>query len=92
LRRERPDITGGFQNTRVEFDAAAGWLVMARGHTWVACNLAPHPQSVPLAGCQLTVLLASAPNIRLTPDAVELPAESVAIVASSPPSPAHAGL
>jgi hypothetical protein len=72
--------------------SVAGWLVMWRSGTIIACNLASWAQRVPFAGSHQTVLLASANNIKLTDGGIELPAESVAIVGLSQPNQASGTL
>ena len=84
LRRRLPALTDGdFENVHTAWDEDAAWFTLTRGPVTVACNLADHPQAVPIpAGQTATVLLASAPSATtLTPGAVTLPPDSVAILA-----------
>ncbi|HZQ78930.1 MAG TPA: malto-oligosyltrehalose trehalohydrolase [Acidimicrobiia bacterium] len=84
LRRRSPALTDGdFDNVHTAWDEQAVWFALTRGPVTVACNLADHPQAVPIpAGQTATVLLASAPSTTtLTPGAVTLPPDSVAILA-----------
>jgi maltooligosyltrehalose trehalohydrolase len=82
LRRSRAVLADGrLDAVRVRYDEEALWLVMERGPIRVACNLADHPQRVPLIGSfERTLLLASEPGVELVHDAVALPSDSVAIV------------
>ena len=55
---------------------------MTRGRVVIACNLADVPQRIPLAeAAARRVVLASQPKVRTEPDALLLPAESVAVLA-----------
>ena len=83
LRRVEPALADGrLEQVRARCDETARWLVMARGPVRVAGNLADHRQSVPLGDdSPARLLLASAPDVVLTAGAVELPPDSVAIVA-----------
>ena len=65
----------------VAFDAAARWVVVTRGPLRVVCNLAEETRVVPLDRPLASVLLASCDTGSVQPGvAVELPAESVAVV------------
>jgi maltooligosyltrehalose trehalohydrolase len=74
LRRALPDLTDPRLDL-VEVTHGDGWLVMRRGTTAVAANLAPHPTRVPLPAADL--LLATAPGATAAGD---LPPESAAIL------------
>jgi maltooligosyltrehalose trehalohydrolase len=82
LRRRRPELASGqpMDDTAVEWDDAAGWLVVRRGDVVVACNLGAEPQAVPVDG---EVLLASADGVRLADGALTLPPDTVAVVLAS---------
>ncbi|GLI01247.1 malto-oligosyltrehalose trehalohydrolase [Phytohabitans aurantiacus] len=75
LRRARPDLTDP-RLDRVEVTHGNRWLVMRRGSTAVAANLAPHPTRVPLRGDE--ILLSTAPGATAAGD---LSAESAAVLA-----------
>src|SRR5690606_35262673 len=80
LRRAVPALgSGALGETAVSCSADARWLVLRRGDAAVAVNLADSPQRVPLDGAPQRMLLASEDGWSFTGDAVELPAESVAI-------------
>jgi maltooligosyltrehalose trehalohydrolase len=68
LRRSRAD------------DEGDRWLVVRRGRTAVACNLARERSAVPLPGTPDGVLLASAHGFVFRDGAVELDGESVAVL------------
>ncbi|MCW6009832.1 malto-oligosyltrehalose trehalohydrolase [Micromonospora sp. CPCC 205371] len=74
LRRALPDLTDPRLDL-VEVTHGDRWLMMRRGTTAVAANLAPHAARIPLAAAE--VLLATAPGATA---AVDLPAESAAIL------------
>ena len=81
LRRARPEL--GDPNpahTRVELSEADRWLVLWRGGTAVAANLATASQALPVAGAG-AVLLCSAPQgARREGDTVVVPGEAVAVL------------
>ena len=82
LRRETPALaTGGLDEADARYDEAARWLALSRGPIMLTCNLADHPQAVPLP-CQAThIVLASHVDVALEGQrAVRLPPESVAAV------------
>ena len=81
LRRKIPALSDGrLERVAVNFDEKAQWIVMTRGTAAVACNLAGHPQQVPLQLGAGEILLSSTSEARLIDDRIELPPESVAIV------------
>jgi len=82
LRREASTLaTGGQDEADARSDEAARWLTLARGPITLACNLADHPQSVPLPGGAREIVLASHPDVALEGErAVRLPPESVAVM------------
>ncbi len=84
LRRRFPDLTSSrLDATRVDFDEEASWLIMSRGRIVVVCNLADTRQHVPCpSGAERRIELASESNVRLEPEEVTLPANSVAILVS----------
>ncbi|HEY7512559.1 MAG TPA: malto-oligosyltrehalose trehalohydrolase [Vicinamibacteria bacterium] len=83
LRRQVPSLgaVGRVGGLDVRFDAAAGWLVVSRGEVTIAANVGAR-QRVPLCGRpRRQLLLASEPDIRPPEgDALELPADSVALL------------
>jgi maltooligosyltrehalose trehalohydrolase len=82
LRRRTPDLADGrMDRVEVTFDERAEWLVVRRGGVAVAASLARGRQRVPVAGAT-SLLLASSPDARLGEGGVDLPGESVAIVAT----------
>jgi maltooligosyltrehalose trehalohydrolase len=82
LRRSHPALTTAPAGSpTVTYDEDAAWLVVHRGSVTVAVNLAPTAQPVPVApSTPGTLLLASSPEVALTPTGVALPPDSVAIV------------
>ncbi len=83
LRRQIADLTcGRLDRTAVALDESARWIVVTRGRVVIACNLADVPQQIPLAeAAARRLVLASQPEVRTEPDALLLPAESVAVLA-----------
>ena len=82
LRRSEPALADPrIDRVAVAFDAAARWVVVTRGPLRVVCNLADETRVVPLDRPLESVLLASCDTGSVQPGAaVELPAESVAVV------------
>ncbi|MBL7254434.1 malto-oligosyltrehalose trehalohydrolase [Paractinoplanes lichenicola] len=80
LRRARPELTDPWLD-KVEVWHGDQHLVMRRGQTAVAVNLAAVPQTVSLRDVPSKVLLATAEGVVLQRDRVELPAESAVVVA-----------
>ncbi len=85
LRRARPDLTDGRRaRTTVEYDEGAGLLVVRRGGTAVAVNLAAERAVVPaawLAGGATEVLAASVDGAVVEPGgSLELPGRGAAVV------------
>lgn len=85
LRRQREELRDGrMDRARVSFDDHQRSLVMQRQGTIVACSLAPQPIQVRLPPADL--LLGSEPEVRVGPNGVELPPDSVAILAAHDPT------
>jgi maltooligosyltrehalose trehalohydrolase len=84
LRREIPALRDGrMDQMGVRFDENGRWLVLERGPVTVACNLAAHGQTVPLARERSTrILLASETEIAVTAAGVSIPAEAVVILSA----------
>ncbi|MFO8064692.1 MAG: malto-oligosyltrehalose trehalohydrolase [Spirochaetota bacterium] len=63
LRREVPDLAGGTRREmRVDYDEAAGTLVLSRGRVRLICNVSEDQRSIEVASAaSLTVLAASEP-------------------------------
>lgn len=82
LRRNVPALRDGrLSEVRTRFDEEACWLVVERGPIAVACNLADKAQRVAISeGCGRELLLSSDAGIRIVPNGLELPPESVAIL------------
>ena len=83
LRRKTPSLgaRGRVGELDVRYDAGAGWLLVSRGEVTLVANLGGR-QRVPLRGRgERPLLLGSEPDIRAPEgDAVELPADSVALL------------
>jgi maltooligosyltrehalose trehalohydrolase len=82
LRRSRPELTTAAPGSpTVTYDEDAAWLVLHRAPIAVAVNLGA-PQSVPLPTPATAgrLLLASTQDVTLTPEALTLLTDSVAIV------------
>ncbi|MBU2666565.1 malto-oligosyltrehalose trehalohydrolase [Actinoplanes bogorensis] len=80
LRRARPELTDPWLD-QVQVWHGDQHLVMRRGRTAVAVNLASTPQTVSLRDTPSKVLLATEPGVVLQRDRVELPGESAVVVA-----------
>ena len=81
LRRSRTELSDGRrERVQVTYDEEARWIVVQRGRTAVACNLAPERQALPLPATPDGMLLASEPGFVFRDAQVELDGESVAIL------------
>jgi maltooligosyltrehalose trehalohydrolase len=80
LRRHRSDLADP-RLDRVEARPGDRSLVVRRGATAVAANLAPHPQRLALPAAARATLLVTDPGVVVDGEVVSLPAESAAIVA-----------
>jgi len=79
LRGRRPDLTDP-RLDRVEAWPGDRSLVVRRGSTAVAANLAPHPQRLVLPAAARVTLLVTDPAATVDGDVVDLPGESAAVV------------
>jgi maltooligosyltrehalose trehalohydrolase len=87
LRRSRPELADPrFDLVRVDYDEDARWLLIHRGQLRIAANLGEAEAVVPLgqSAAEAVALLASAPGISITPDAVTMPPATFAIIDLSP--------
>jgi len=85
IRREYPDLSDGrLDRVKVRYDEKAGWMLIRRGAVTVALNLAEETQSLPLGCSGASVLLRSDFLIEVREDIVELPPDSVAVLARPP--------
>jgi maltooligosyltrehalose trehalohydrolase len=84
LRRQMPALTDGrLDQVRVRFDSEARWVALERGPVTVACNLAPHGQTVPLpTGRSPRILLSSETAIAVTAGGVIMPGEALVILSA----------
>jgi maltooligosyltrehalose trehalohydrolase len=80
LRRRHPDLSDP-RLDQVEVWHGDQHVVMRRGHTAVAVNLASAPQTVSLPAVPSKVLLATEQGVVLQRDRAELPPESAVVVA-----------
>ncbi|MEJ3747697.1 malto-oligosyltrehalose trehalohydrolase [Actinomycetes bacterium KLBMP 9797] len=76
LRRDRPDLADP-RLDRVAVAVGDQTLVVRRGSTVVAANLAPDPRRIALRG---DILLATEPGVTAAGGAVDLPPESAAVL------------
>ena len=84
LRAQMPELRDGRMDlTDVRFDEKARWITVTRGRVTIACSLASAAQSIPLpAIAPLRLAMASDPRITIQDSAIDLPPDSVAILAS----------
>ena len=69
------------EQTTVDFDEAAQWLMMARGSVLVVVNFANEAQTIPLTGCsRKTLLLSSGEGVVLEDGAISMPSNIAAIL------------
>ena len=80
LRHGRADLTDP-RLDEISVTHGDQYVVIRRGHTVVAANLAPIPQTVTLPAVPGKVLLATEPGVVLQRDRAELPPESAVVVA-----------
>ncbi|HEV3362547.1 MAG TPA: DUF3459 domain-containing protein, partial [Acidimicrobiia bacterium] len=81
LRRRIAALSDGdFSDVRTTWDEDAQWFRLTRGHVTVACNLADHPQAVPVRGDATIVLASDRARTQLGANAVTLPPDAVAIL------------
>jgi maltooligosyltrehalose trehalohydrolase len=81
LRRRIPALSDGdFNNVHTTWDDDAHWFCLRRGPITVATNLASETKAVPVPGDATTMLLSSDATAALEDGAVQLPADSVAIL------------
>jgi len=80
LRRDRPDLSDPWLD-KMEVWHGDRYVVIRRGHSAVAANLAPVPQTVSLRAVPSKVLLATEAGVVLQRDRIELPPESAAVIA-----------
>jgi maltooligosyltrehalose trehalohydrolase len=80
LRRRRADLSDPWLD-KVGVEHGDQYVLIRRGHTLVAANLAPVPQTISLRAVPSEVLLATEPGVVLRRDRIELPPESAVIVA-----------
>jgi maltooligosyltrehalose trehalohydrolase len=87
LRRDEPTLRDGdLAKVKVRYDEDAKWLLMERGTVIVASNFGAGTRRVSLNAECRRILLASDDAIRVHPQALELPPQSVAILRGEPPS------
>ena len=82
LRRSSPELAAGAGRPggAVAFDEQAGWIVLRRGSTAIACNLSDQPRAVgPRLGQVAGIKLASLPEVHVEQELVVLPANSASI-------------
>ena len=82
LRRRLSALQDGrMEQTTVDFDEAAQWLMMARGSVLVVVNFANEAQTIPLTGCsRKTLLLSSGEGVVLEDGAISMPSNIAAIL------------
>ncbi|MCA1822846.1 MAG: malto-oligosyltrehalose trehalohydrolase [Mycobacteriales bacterium] len=80
LRRATPDLApGALDDTEVDYDEAARWLVMRRPAAVVVCNFSKHQQVIPLRHPGGVVLTSAADPV-ISAGGIRLAAESVAVL------------
>jgi maltooligosyltrehalose trehalohydrolase len=80
LRRAQPELTDPrLPRVRADYDEMARWLVVRRGRIRVVANLGPETVRVPLDRPATSLLLASCPGVEMRPDAVTMPATTLAV-------------
>jgi maltooligosyltrehalose trehalohydrolase len=79
LRKSVPDLSDPWLD-RVKAWHGDQFLTVQRGSCLVVANLAARRQRISVPGRPGTVLLATEAGVTLSPDAVELPPESAAVV------------
>jgi maltooligosyltrehalose trehalohydrolase len=79
LRKSVPDLSDPWLD-RVAVDRGDGWVTVRRGAHVVAANLSGGALRVPLPAAANEVVFATAEGVRPAGDAVELPAESAAVL------------
>jgi maltooligosyltrehalose trehalohydrolase len=86
LRRRSATLTNGrLDEVKITFDETAQWLVMLRKPIALAVNLSAHRQTIALpADAANLLLMASEPDIVKHATSIELPADSVAVIAPPP--------
>jgi maltooligosyltrehalose trehalohydrolase len=82
LRREYPDLSDGrLDRVKIRYDEEGQWMIMERGALAVVFNLADGLRRVPIGQEEATTLLRSDFQIEVNEHAVELPPDSVAVLA-----------
>jgi len=86
LRRRSATLTNGrLDEVKITFDETAQWLVMLRKPIALAVNLSAHRQTIALpADAANLLLMASEPDIVKHATSIELPADSIAVIAPPP--------
>jgi maltooligosyltrehalose trehalohydrolase len=80
LRRAEPDLRDDdLARVGVQYSAADGWLVLARGAFRVVVNLSDAPRLVPLDAAPTAAMLAWG-DVELSADGVRLPAQSAVVL------------
>jgi maltooligosyltrehalose trehalohydrolase len=81
LRAAEPDLRDAdLAAVHVDYDEAAGWVVVHRGGYRVAANLAETEQRVPVAGGEVVLATGRGDAARPTADGLTLGPQSAAIV------------
>src|ERR1700680_942481 len=85
FREHMPELRDGRMDlVNVAFDEDARWLAVTRGRVTVACNLASAAQSIPLASITARrVAVTSDARVTVSPSAIDLAPDSVAILVQS---------
>lgn len=83
LRGATPDLQDGrMDRVAVRYDEEQRWMVIRRGAIVVALNLGPALAHLPWSTGPARLLMGSEPAIRVATDQLELPPDSVAILAN----------
>jgi maltooligosyltrehalose trehalohydrolase len=82
IRREYPDLSDGrLDKVKISYDEQARWMLIQRGEVSVAFNLGEGLQRIPVKPPGATALLRSDLQVEVHNDFLELPPDSVAVLA-----------
>jgi malto-oligosyltrehalose trehalohydrolase len=83
LRRSQPELTDPrLDRVSAEYNEEERWLLVTRGRLRIVACLSPQPVTVPLGTSALEVLAVSASGVRIAADAVIMPRNTFAVIAT----------